>query len=119
MKGGTFIYFCRVAGSEYSLVTAGRKCIRITTKYQCEKAAESLGMDDIMAEKSEGRFREEDPPFCFYKQDEGKPNELGFNWNGASMGNCSTIRNCLCLSEEGKSSSKISSSKENYNNKSK
>ena len=118
MKGGTLTYSsCRIADSEYSLVTAGRECIRITTKDQCEKAAKSLGMDDVEASTVEGKFQETNPPFCFYKQDELHRHRLRFNWNGAGMGNCSTVRNCLCLTKEGKYSSKMSRLKENYQNK--
>ena len=109
MKRGTLTYSCRIADSEYSLVTAGHKCIRITTKDQCEKAAELLGMDDVEAATIEGKFQETNPPFCYYKHDESEVHRLRFNPNGEGKGNCSAARNCLCLTKKSKSSLKIGS----------
>ena len=110
MKEGTLIYFYWVADSEYSLVTTGRKCIRITTKDQCEKAAELLGMDDVEAATvTQTAYQEKHPPFCYYKPDESEVHRLRFNPNSEGTGNCSAARNCLCLTKEGKSSLKIGS----------
>ena len=67
-------------------------------------------MDDVEAATiSETSYQVKNPPFCYYKHDESEVHRLRFNPNGEGKGNCSAVRNCLCLAKEGKSSLKIGS----------
>ena len=84
---------------EYSLVTNGHNCNRVTTIDQCEEAAQLLGMDDVTADVLPPDVDADDrPPYCFYKTGERHVG-LKFNPKGDSTTACDEIRACVCHNE--------------------
>ena len=75
--------------SSYDLVTSGSSCERITSKDDCELAAEELGLDDTTAgEETESDY----PPYCYLTFD----GDLWFNNNGDSTAECTQSSRCIC-----------------------
>ena len=86
-----------MATTEYTKVTSGTGCERITSKEECERAAKALGLSDTTATTITNPNA---PPYCFnYK---GSCNAgvscqgLKYNTEGDLTIACSSIRDCLC-----------------------
>ena len=79
---------------EYTTVKSGKICNRITTKEECESAANALGATDTTA--GTGSWAT-DPPYCFLQGDgtlEGT--ELYFNTLTTSSDSCTDDDMCVC-----------------------
>merc|ERR1719367_2189136 len=75
----------------YSIVTSGSFCKRLTTLEDCETAARQLGLEHTTASDfSNPQY----PPYCYHKPG----NKLYFNKAITSPASCSSERNCLCRS---------------------
>ena len=79
--------------SSYDLVTSGSSCERITSKEECELAAEELGLDATTAtEETVSDY----PAYCYLSVNEEGEGNLWFNRNGDSFEQCSASYSCIC-----------------------
>ena len=79
--------------SSYDLVTSGSSCERITSKEECELAAEELGLDATTAtEETVSDY----PAYCYLSVNEDGGGNLWFNRNGDSFEQCSASYSCIC-----------------------
>ena len=83
------IYF---AVSEYTRVTSGPFCQRITSKTECEEAAKELGLSGTEAEEE---TVSDWPPNCYFSTD-GDGAGLWFNNDGDSAEHCDRNQICIC-----------------------
>ena len=75
----------------YTMVTSGSTCERVTSKAECEEAARQLGLSDTTATKEN---EHDNPPYCYFLFGE----DLCFNRNGNPGSPCSSEEACICKS---------------------
>ena len=91
-----YILFHILSGSAYSfisyvLVKSGSKCTRITSLYECSRAARALRLSDTTAKDDGQSGVSYDPPYCYF---EG--GTLKYNSNGLNTGVCTATDSCVC-----------------------
>ena len=75
---------------DYTSVTSGSTCKRITSKAECEEASSHLDLSDNVA--SEETTVTDFPPYCYFCCG----GELWFNDYGNSDGSCTSENVCIC-----------------------
>ena len=82
-----------LTSADYSMITSGSSCERVTTKAECELAAGQLGLDATTAdEETESDY----PPYCYSVSGESGVRHLWFNNYGDSTSQCTEYENCIC-----------------------
>ena len=84
------VCICQENIKEYTRVTSGSTCERVTTMAECEEAARKLGLSDTTArEESVSDY----PPYCYFY----KGRLLWFNNNANANEPCnSDSKVCIC-----------------------
>ena len=74
---------------DYTSVTSGSTCKRITSKAECEEASSHLDLSDNVASKE---TVSDYPPYCYFYRGQ----ELWFNDHGDSDASCTSENVCIC-----------------------
>ena len=86
----TKVCICQENLMEYTRVTSGSTCERVTTKTECEEAARQLGLSDTTAREETASSY---PPYCYFY----KGKSLWFNNDSNADPQCnSDSKVCIC-----------------------
>ena len=92
-----YLCYSDIVQIEYTGITSGFDCNRITSKAECEEAAIQLGLSDI--EASEEAVSDW-PPYCYFNRME----RLYFNNDGNAVSECDSYGK-VCICKKGKMTS--------------